>query len=88
MLECTPELGRGRPIDLGSLKTAGQRGRYARISIRARTVVSANQACITQGRARKERKAMAEEAIYIGVDVAKSALDVAIQRFWGNTEVH
>ncbi len=40
----------GRPIDLGSAKTVGQRGRHARISLKARTVVRVNQTRITQGR--------------------------------------
>jgi hypothetical protein len=31
-----------------------------------------------QGRAKKERKPMTEEAVCIGVDVAKSTLDVAV----------
>ena len=37
-----------------------------------------NQARITQGRAKKEGKSMIEEAVYVGVDVAKSALDAAV----------
>ena len=56
----------------------GQRGRHARISGRARTVARVNQARITQGRAKKEGKSMIKEAVYVGVDVAKSALDVAV----------
>jgi len=31
MLACLPEMGCGRPIDLGFVKTVGQRGRHARI---------------------------------------------------------
>jgi transposase len=37
-----------------------------------------DKARITQGRVRKERKPMAKEAVCVGVDVAKSALDVAV----------
>ena len=78
MLECLSETGCGRPIDLGSAKTVGQRGRHARISQKARTVVRVNQTRITQGRAKKEKKPMTKEAVYVGVDVAKSTLDVAV----------
>ena len=78
MLEYLPEAGRGRPIDLGSSETVGQRGRHTRISNKARTVVRVNQARITQGRARKERKSMVEEAVCVGVDAAKSTLDIAV----------
>ena len=78
MIECLPEAGHGRSIDLGFKKTVGQRGRHTRISRRARTVARVNQARITQGRAKKGGKSMIEEAVYVGVDVAKSALDVAV----------
>jgi transposase InsO family protein len=46
--------------------------------MRARTVVRVNQARITQGRAKKERKPMTEEAVCVGVDVAQITLDVAV----------
>jgi len=55
----------------------GQRGRHARISNKARTVVRVNQTRMMQGRAKKENKPMTEETICVGVDVAKSTLDVA-----------
>ena len=77
MIECLPEAGCGRSIDLGSNKTVGQRGRHARISNKARTVVRVNQTRMMQGRAKKENKPMTEETICVGVDVAKSTLDVA-----------
>ena len=78
MLGCLSETGCGRPIDLRSCKTVGQRGRHTRISRRARTVARVNQARITQGRAKEEGKSMIEETICVGVDVAKSTLDVAV----------
>jgi len=78
VLEYPSGNGCGRPIDLGSAKTVGQRGRHARISQKARTVVRVNQTRITQGRAKKEKKLMTKEAVYVGVDVAKSTLDVAV----------
>ncbi len=78
MLGSLSETGCGRPIDLRFAKTVGQRGRPARISKRARTVVRVNQARIMQGRVSKERKPMAEKASYVGVDVAKSTLDLAV----------
>jgi len=77
MIEYLPEAGCGRSIDLGSNKTVGQRGRHARISNKARTVVRVNQTRMMQGRAKKENKPMTEETICVGVDVAKSTLDVA-----------
>ena len=39
MIECLPEAGCGRPIDLRYTETVGQRGRHAQISSKARTVV-------------------------------------------------
>jgi len=56
----------------------GQRGHHAQISRRARTVARVNQARIPQGRAKKEGKSMIEETVCVGVDVAKSTLDVAV----------
>ncbi len=67
----------GRLIDLESAKSVGQRGRHARISKKARTVVRVNQTRITQGRAKKEKKLMTKEEVCVGVDVAKNTLDVA-----------
>ncbi|MFC1989466.1 hypothetical protein ACFLVW_02725 [Chloroflexota bacterium] len=55
----------------------GQRDRHTRISRRARTVVRVNQIRIMQGRAKKEKKLMIEEAVCVGVDVAKRTLGVA-----------
>jgi len=78
MIEYLSEAGYGRSIDLGSNKTVGQRGRHTRISNKARTVVRVNQTRMMQGRAKREKKPMTEEAVYVGVDVAKSALDVAV----------
>ena len=78
MVECQTEARHGRPIGLGFDKTVGQRGRHALVSRRARTVARVNQTRITQGRVKKEGKSMREEAACIGVDVAKSTLDVAV----------
>ncbi|MFC2032181.1 hypothetical protein ACFLUS_02255 [Chloroflexota bacterium] len=78
MLEYLPEAGRGRPIDLRSPKTVGQRGRHTQISKKARTVARVNQACITQGLAKKEKMPMIEEAVCVSVDVTKNTLDVAV----------
>ncbi len=78
MVGCLSETGCGRPNDLGSAKTVGQRGRHARISKRARTVVRVNQTRIMQGQAKEEKKLMTKEAVYVGVDVAKNSLDVAL----------
>jgi transposase len=78
VLEYPLEAGYGGPIDLRSSKAVGQHGRHTQTSPRARTVVRVNQTRITQGRAMKEKKPMTEEAIYIGVDIAKSSMDVAV----------
>ena len=78
MIECLPEAGCGRSIDLGSAETVGQRGRHARISNKARTVVRVNQTRMMQGRAKKEKKPMTEEAVCVGVDVARNTLDIVI----------
>ena len=78
MIECLPEAGCGRSIDLGSDKTVGKRGRHTRISNKARTVDGVNKTRMMQGRAKKEKKPMTEESLCIGVDVAKSTLDVAV----------
>ena len=78
MVEYSPELERGRPIDLRYEKTVGQRGRHAPISNKARTVVRVNQTRMMQGRAKKESTQVTKEAVYVGVDVAKETLDVAI----------
>jgi len=77
VIKYPPEGGRGRSIDLGSNKTVGKRGRHAPISNKARTVDRVKQTRITQGRANKENP-MTEEAVCIGVDVAKSTLDLAV----------
>ena len=77
MIESLPEAGHGRSIDLGSAKTVGQRGRHARISNEARTVVRV-ETRMMQGRAKKERKPMTEEPVCVGVDVAKDTLEVAV----------
>jgi len=78
MIECLPEARYGRSIDLRSTKTVGQRGRHTRISNKARTVVRVNQTRMMQGRAKREKRPMTEEAVCVGVDVAKSTLDVAV----------
>lgn len=44
---------------------------------RARTVAGASQARIMQGRATQE-ESMETHAVYVGIDVAKAALDVAV----------
>ncbi len=47
---------------------------------RARTVAWANGARILQGRANNSQEVLMEqEAIYVGIDVAKAQLDVAIR---------
>ena len=47
---------------------------------RARTVAWANQARILQGRASNSQEVLMEqEAIYVGIDVAKNQLDVAVR---------
>ena len=78
MIECLPEAGCGRSIDLGSDKTVGKHGRHTRISNKARTVDGVNKTRMMQGRAKKEKKPMTEESLCMGVDVAKSTLDVAV----------
>ena len=78
MIECLPEAGCGRSIDLGSTETVGQRGRHTRISNKARIVVRVNQTRMMQGRAKREKKQMTEEAVCVGVDVAKNVLDLAV----------
>lgn len=77
MLEYPPDTGSGRPIDLRYSKTVGKHGRRSLVLIRARTVDGANQARMTQGRAKKERKVNADKSVYVGVDVSKHNLDVA-----------
>jgi hypothetical protein len=78
MIECLPEAGYGRSIDLGSSKTVGQRGRHTRISNKARTVDGVYKTRMMQGRAKREKSPMTEKAICVGVDVAKNNLDVAV----------
>jgi len=78
MIECLPEAGCGRSIDLGFTETVGQRGRHTRISNKARTVVRVNQTRMMQGRAKREKRPMTEEAVCVGVDVAKNTLDIAV----------
>ena len=72
MIEYPSEAGCGRSIDLGSNKTVGKRGRHAQISNKARAVDRAQQTRITQGRASQERKPMTDNAVCVGVDVAKN----------------
>ena len=74
VLESSLGAGRSRPIDLGSTKIVGQRGRHGRFSGRARTVARAKQVRIMQGRADKGRKPMAKGTVY----VAKRTPDVGI----------
>jgi len=78
MIESLSEAGCGRSNDLRSTKTVGKRGRHALISNKARTVVRVNQTRMMQGRAKKEKRPMTEEPVCVGVDVAKSTLDVAV----------
>ena len=78
MIESLPEAGCGRSIDLRYTETVGQRGRHAQISNKARTVVRVDQTRMMQGRAKREKKPMTEEAVYVGVDVAKNILDLAV----------
>jgi hypothetical protein len=72
------EAGYGRSIDLGSNKTAGKGGRHTRISNKARTVDGVSQTRMMQGRAKREKRLMTEEAVCVGVDVAKNTLDMAV----------
>ncbi len=81
MIECLLEAGCGRSIGLRYTETVGQCGRHAQISNKARTVVRVNQARMMQGRAKREKKPVTEEAVYIGVDVAKNILDLDCQQF-------
>ena len=78
MIEYLPESGHGRPIDLRSAETVGQRGRHTQISNEARTVVRVNQTRMMQGWAKKERAQVTKAAVYVGVDVSKDTLDVAV----------
>jgi len=55
MIECLPEAGYRRSIDLGFTKTVGQRGRHTQISNKARTVVRVNQTRMMQRRAKREK---------------------------------
>jgi len=77
VIESQSEAGYGRSIDLRSTKTVGQRGRHTQISNKARTVVRVSQTRMMQGRAKRENRPMTEEIVCVGVDVAKSTLDVA-----------
>jgi transposase len=77
MIESRSEAGYGRSIDLRSTNTVGQRGRRTPISNKARTVDGVSQTRMMQGRAKEEKRPMTEEAICMGVDIAKSTLDVA-----------
>ena len=78
MIECLPESGYGRSIDLGFNKTVGQRGRHTLIPNKARTVARVNQTRMMQGRAKKEEKLMTEEEVCVGVDIARDVLDIAV----------
>ena len=81
MIESLPEAGCGRSIDLRYTETVGQRGRHAQISNQARILpwkVMVDQARMMQGRAKREKKPMTEEAVCVGVDVAKHILDLAV----------
>ena len=77
MVEYLPEDGCGRSIELGSNKTVGKHGRHPRNPNKARTVDRVNQTRMMKGRAKREKSPMAEEAIFVGVDIAKRTLDVA-----------
>jgi transposase len=85
VVQYSPESECGRSIDLRLTKTVGQSDRYTQISNKARTVVRVKQTRMMQGRAKKERKTMTEEAVYIGVDVSKNTLEVADS---GSKETH
>jgi transposase len=78
VIESQSEAGYGRSIDLRSSKTVGKRGRHTLISTKARTVDGVCLTRIMQGRAKKEKKPMTEEAVSVGVDVAKNTLDLAV----------
>ena len=87
MVEYLPESERGRPIDLRLPKTVGQRGRHAPISNKARTVVRVNQTRMMQGWAKKESTQVTKEAVYVGVDVAKGTLYVAVSNAQKHTSL-
>ncbi|MFC1930132.1 hypothetical protein ACFLW6_04685 [Chloroflexota bacterium] len=86
MIECLPQAGCGRSIDLRYTETVGQRGRHTRISNKARTVVRVSQTRMMQGRAKMEKKLMTEEAVCVGVDVAKNTLDLAVSNLKETTQ--
>ena len=55
-------------------------GRRTPSRIRARTVAGANQARIVQGRAHHSQEVLIEQqATYVGIDVAKAQVDVAVR---------
>lgn len=52
----------------------------ASLKMRARTVARANQARIVQGRAKTHEEVnMSQQPLYVGIDVAKAQLDVAVR---------
>ncbi len=78
MIECLPESGYGRSIDLGLNKTVGQRGRHTLIPNKARTVARVNQTRMMQRRAKREEKLTTEEEVCVGMDIARDVLDIAV----------
>src|SRR5512136_1077007 len=70
--------GHDRPEPLGSWKTVTQQGSSCPDLQRARTVVRAIRARILQGRAKKKEECMETATAYVGIDVAKEKLDVAV----------
>ena len=78
MIESQSEGGYDRSIDLRSIKTVGEHGRHTPDSNKARTVVRVNQTRMMQGRAKKEKVPMTEKEVYVGVDVSKNTLDLAV----------
>ena len=56
----------------------GQRGHNTRISNKSRTVVRVDQTRMIRGRAERGEKPMTDEAVCVGVDVAKDNLDLVV----------
>jgi len=55
-----------------------QHSRYAQIFNKAQTVIKVSQACMMQGRAKKEKKPMTEEVVCAVVDIAKNILGIVV----------
>ena len=73
-----------------SWKTARKRGSPHPLPNGARTVAWANRARILQGRASNSQEVLMEQqAIHVGIDVAKAQMDVAVRPTndrWGGSQ--